>query len=254
MTSYSLFPDGALSGKRVVITGAARGLGRTLALVLNDLGAELVLAARDQARLAATADLLEQRSGRRPALHSLDLVDPQAVVGVCEEILSAHGTIDILINNGALWLPGTIEETSTAEIVTAINSAVTGSVLMTKGLLPGLERSGAGDVVTIVSTSGLAREPRREASAAFHAAKHGQAGFSDLLRQELRGKGIRVMALYPPDFDDLAPDEPGWEAAASRPAGETMTAREVTEGVLFALSRPRSCTVDAIVFGNTRED
>ncbi len=250
---YSLFPDDALSGKRVVITGAARGLGRTLALVLNDLGAELVLAARNKARLSGTGDLLEQRSGRRPALYGLDLADPQAVIGVSEEILSAHGSIDILINNGALWLPGTIEETGVAEIVTAINSAVTGSVLMTKGLLPGLERSGAGDVVTIVSTCGLAREPRDQASAAFHAAKHGQAGFSDLLRQELRGKGIRVMALYPPDFDDVAPGDPDWDATPARAAGETMTAREVTEGVLFALSRPRSCTVDSIVFGNTRE-
>ena len=250
---YSLIPEGALNGKRVVITGAARGLGRTLALVLNDLGAELVLAARNKTRLAETAAVLAARSGRKPVLHGLDLADPQAVIGVCDEILSAHGTIDILVNNGALWLPGSIEETGVAEIVSAINSAVTGSVLMTKGLLPGLERSGAGDVVTVVSVSGLPREPRREASAAFHAAKHGQAGFSDLLRQELRGKGIRVMALYPPDFDDIAPGDPEWDAAPARAAGETMTAREVTEGVLFALSRPRSCTVDSIVFGNTRE-
>ena len=250
---YSLFPDGTLSGKRVVITGAARGLGRTLALVLSDLGAELILAARNKTRLTETADLLERRSGRRPALYGLDLADPQAVVGTCEEILSAHGSIDILINNGALWLPGSIEETGVAEIVIAINSAVTGSVLMTKGLLPGLERSGAGDVVTIVSTSGLPRAQRQEASAAFHAAKYGQAGFSDLLRQEVRGRGIRVMALYPPDFDDVVPGEPEWDATPARAAGETMTAREVTEGVLFALTRPRACTVDSIVFGNTRE-
>ena len=103
--------------------------------------------------------------------------------------------VDVLINNGAPWLEGSLSETTDSEISNTVAAAVTGTILITKGLLPGIRRSPAADIVTIVSTAGYLGWGVRGASVAFHAAKHGQSGFSDRLRHELKAEGIRVSAI-----------------------------------------------------------
>ena len=115
------------------------------------------------------------------------------------------GRLDILINNGAQWLPGSMTEHDAYGIVGTISSAVTGTLLFTRGLLPPLEASGAGDILNIVSISGLPNTELQGASVAFVAAKHGQSGMTDALRQELKGRPIRVSALYPPLLEDISP-------------------------------------------------
>ena len=133
-------------------------------------------------------------------------------------------------------------------VLYALNTigAVAGTILATKGLLPGLMRSPAADIVTIVSTSGW---PGWDigASSPFHAAKHGQSGFSDALRHELKGKGIRVMAVYPPDFDDVDPLRPDWDRKDRR-----LSNREVVDTVLFAVAAPRSCAYPVIILDHAQ--
>jgi NAD(P)-dependent dehydrogenase (short-subunit alcohol dehydrogenase family) len=158
--------------------------------------------------------------------------------------------IDVLINNGAPWLPGSIEDLADADIAATIAAAVTGTVLITKGLLPGLRRSSAADIVTIVSTAGLPGQNLGSASAAFHAAKHGQSGFSQRLHGELKKYGIRVSAVYPPDFDDTDPLDAGWHEVRDPAAGAKLTNREVVAAVMFAITAPRVCAYPIIVLDN----
>jgi NAD(P)-dependent dehydrogenase (short-subunit alcohol dehydrogenase family) len=84
-----------------------------------------------------------------------------------------------------------------------------------------------------------------DASAAFHAAKHGQSGFSDRLRHELKEHG--VAAIYPPDFDDVDPLEPGSPDARDPAAGRTLINREIVATVLFAITAPRPCAYPVII-------
>jgi short-subunit dehydrogenase len=240
----------AFAGRRVVITGAARGLGHALAICLADLGAELVLCGRDAAGLERIRDAIRKRSGGEAESHVLDLTDAAAIEATCRAVLGAGGRVDVLINNAAFWLPGTLAAVSAEDILQTVASAVTGTILMTKGLLPGLRQAAAADVVNVVSLAGLPGACRGEASAAFHAAKHGQSGFSEALRRELKADGIRVLAVYPPDFDDVSPLDPAWQDTPGRPAGATMTNREVVDCLLFALTRPRSCSLSAMVLEN----
>jgi len=114
-----------------------------------------------------------------------------------------------------------------------------------RSLLPLLEASGAGDIVNIVSISGLPNVALHGASVAFLAAKHGQAGMTDGLRQELQGRPVRVTGVYPPNLEDVSPLSPAWNDA--RPAGSLATNRDVVETVLHALSRPRHLTLSTIV-------
>jgi short-subunit dehydrogenase len=168
-----------LRGRRLVITGAARGLGRAFAIVAAEEGARVVLTARTLAALGAVADAIEQRGGGRPQVYACDLGEPGSVQAACAGIRSA-------------------------------------------------------------CTS---------ASAPFAAAKHAQAGFSERLGAELRGEGIRVSAVYPPDFDDADPLDAHWDEV--RDAGSRrLTSREVVAAMLFAISAPRVCAYPAIVLAN----
>lgn len=237
--------DSNLSGRRVVITGAGRGLGRALAIRAADQGADLVLLGRNTAALQAVADTIMSRTGRAAAIAPCDLAQPDSIKEACRNVLAASPVVDVLINNGAPWLPGGIMDLADAEIASTVAAAVTGTILVTKALLPGLKQSRAADIVTIVSTAGWTGWDVGGTSAAFHAAKHGQSGFSDALRHELKDQGIRVAAIYPPDFDDLDPLEAAWNDAHSK-----LTNREIVETLLFAIAAPRACTYPVIILDN----
>ena len=75
--------EAPFAGRRVVVTGAARGLGQALAICLADLGAELVLCGRDAEGLARTRDAIRERSGRDAETHLLDLTDAAAIEATC---------------------------------------------------------------------------------------------------------------------------------------------------------------------------
>jgi short-subunit dehydrogenase len=234
------------TGKSIVITGAGRGLGAAFAVILADLGAEVIMTGRTAETLYATAEAIHQRTGRRPQTLLFDLADPGEVTRTAKKMRDTMPKLDILINNGAQWLPGSMTEHDAYAIVGTINSAVTGTLLFTRGLLPPLEASGAGDILNIVSISGLPNARLKGASVAFLAAKHGQSGLTEGLREELRGRPIRVTALYPPILEDVSPlDAAGW--SATRPATSLVTNRDIVEAGLFAITRPRHVTLASII-------
>jgi short-subunit dehydrogenase len=233
------------AGKTVVITGAARGLGAAFAVVLADQGANVIMTARNTEGLTTLAEAIRMRTGTRPETLVFDLADPGQTTLTAKKLRDEKPKIDILINNAAQWLPGRMDEHDAYAIVGTISSAVTGTLLFTRGLLKPLEASGTGDILNIISVSGLPNVPLSGASVAFIAAKHGQAGLTDGLRQELRGRPVRVSALYPPLIDDVSPlDEEAWNA--KRLPDAHVSNRDIVETALFALSRPRHLTLASI--------
>ena len=242
--------DWNLAGRRVVITGAARGLGRALAIVAADHGAQPVLLARHAPLAQEVAAAIRARTGTVCTVHACDLGEPASVQAACRAVLVSDPVVDVLINNAAPWLPGRLDELADADIAASIGAAVTGTVLVTKGLLGGLRRSQAADVVTIVSTAALTAGSISAASAPFVAAKHAQAGFSERFGAELRSEAIRVTAIYPPDFDDTDPLTAQWQGVRDPSTGARLTNREVVAAVMFAVCAPRVCAYPTIVLEN----
>ena len=237
-------PD--FKGKIVVITGAGRGLGAAFAVVLADLGAEVIMTGRNTEQVTTTAEAIGQRTGKRPQTVLFDLADPGQVTLTAKKMRDEMAHIDILINNGAQWLPGRMDEHDAYAIVSTISSGVTGTLLFTRGLIKPLEASGGGDILNIISISGLPNVPLHGESIAFHAAKHGQTGMTEGLRQELRGRSIRVSALYPPNLIDISPLDPAaWDAP--RAPSSFATNRDIVEAGIFALSRPRHVVLSSVV-------
>lgn len=235
----------AFEGKRIIITGAGRGLGAAMALVLADKGADLLLTGRSRENLTAIAEAIGNRTGRKPALQLLDMADPSAVTLFAKALRDEGKPLDILINNAAQWLPGRMTDHDALAISQTIAANVTGTMLLTRGLVPLLEKSGAGDIMTVVSISGLPNTRLQTASVAYAASKHAQAAISDGLRQELKGRPVRVQAVFPPYIEDLSPLDPNW--ATPRDATSSVTNRDVVETILFALERPRHVTLASII-------
>ncbi len=232
--------------KRVIITGAGRGLGAAFAVALADQGAEVIMTGRNVENLTSLAESIRLRTGRKPTTLQLDMADVSAVTLAAKAMRDEGTPLDILINNAAPWLPGTMHEHDAYAISNTITGIVTGTLLFSRGLIPMLEKSGAGDMLNIISISGIANTPLLGASVAYYAAKHGQAGMNDGLRQELKGRPVRVSAIYPSWIRDISPlDEAAWNAVP--PVNSLATNRDVVEAGLFALSRPRHVTMASIV-------
>ncbi len=233
-------------GKRIMITGAGRGLGAAFATVLADLGANIIMTGRNLENLSAAAEAIKLRTGIRPDTRLLDMADPSAVTVFAKKLRNEGQALDILINNAAQWLPGPMTEHDALDIAQTISCNVTGTMLLTRGLVPLLEKSGAGDIMTIVSISGMPNTRLQTASIAYAASKQAQATISDGLRQELKDRPVRVQAIFPPYLEDLSPlKENDWRA--ERPADSLVTNRDIVETVLFALTRPRHMTLASII-------
>jgi NADP-dependent 3-hydroxy acid dehydrogenase YdfG len=233
-------------GKRIVVTGAGRGLGAAFSVVLADHGADVIMTGRNRENLTSLAESIRLRTGIRPQTHLLDMADIGAVTMFAKKMRDEEQPLDVLINNAAQWLPGKMDEHDAYAIQQTITGIVTGTLLFTRGLIPLLEKSGAGDIMNIVSISGIANTPLLGSSVAYYAAKHGQAGMVDGLRQELKGRPVRVQAVYPSYIKDISPlNDAEWNAQPKIQSWATN--RDIVETVMFALTRPRHMTLASIV-------
>jgi NADP-dependent 3-hydroxy acid dehydrogenase YdfG len=236
-----------LRGRTAVITGAGRGLGEALAKSLAEAGCNLILCGRNAGALERVADSVSHLAAERPTCIEVDLADSKSVQRAVEEIGRLRDHVDLLVNNGAMWLEASDKPHTAEEVLGVVNSAVTGTFLFTQGLLPCLKRSSYPDIVTIGSTSGLPNAPLQNVSVPFYAAKRAQAAIADGLQQMLSGTAIRSIVVHPPNLDDIQPGEPEWAAVVERAKGARGTNRDVVEAVFFAVTRPRHITLSIVL-------
>ncbi|HWD12873.1 SDR family NAD(P)-dependent oxidoreductase [Pseudochrobactrum sp. sp1633] len=236
-----------LNGLTAVITGSGRGLGAALAMTLADAGCKIILCARNKAALSTVTNQIEQRTGERPDQVVVDLADNASINHAIAQITERYEVIDLLINNGAMWLEASDEPHSEQEVFGTINAAITGSFLFTQGLLPQLKCSSRPDIVTIGSISALLNAPLHSVSVPFYAAKHAQAALATGLQQMLRGTPVRSLCVHPPYLDDISPADAEWDAIPDRTKGERATNRDVCEAVMFAVTRPRHITLNMTI-------
>ena len=166
----------------VVITGAGSGIGRELANVFAEAGANLALSDINLDAVNATAAKLQSGSAQ-VAIHALDVSDKQAVFDYAEQIASDFGEINLVINNAGVALnTGTMDSTSIEEYEWLMGINFWGVLYGTKAFLPHLNNARWGHVVNISSLFGLIGVPGQSA---YNAAKFGVRGFTEALRQEL---------------------------------------------------------------------
>ncbi|MEV0720000.1 SDR family oxidoreductase [Asanoa sp. NPDC050611] len=223
-----------LGGLRVAITGAGRGTGRLLAEAFAERGAQVFLSARDPVAAGLVADAINDRGPGGAEAFRCDLGAPDSVRGFAAAVADRTSHLDVLINNGAVYVEGDdLADVSDDTIESVMAAGGTGTVLLTKHLLPLLRASSRPDVVNMISACGEVGHRRSGAHPAFYAAKHAHAGLAEILSHRLRPEGIRVISLFPPDFVQDGP----------RRSDSDLTARSVIDCVIFAVAQPRDCFI-----------
>ena len=189
-------PLHSLRAKVVVVTGASSGIGRVTALAFAGHGAAVVLTARRANLLAAVASECERAGGRALAVPA-DVTDETALRAVADRAAGAFGGIDVWVNNAGVYHLGELEGTPPDVFRRVIEVNLFGCVGGSRAALPHLRRRG-GVLINVSSVFGLGGA--RYASA-YAASKFATRGFTESLRQELRGTGVRVCLVYPATID-----------------------------------------------------
>jgi 3-dehydrosphinganine reductase len=176
-------------GKSVFISGGSRGIGLAVAELLASKGANIVIAARDEARIGqavtqiktACKQLSQQVSGIK-----MDVSQDGQVEQIIKEWLTQNSCPDILINSAGYAHPGLIEELSMEVFHKTMDVNYFGIVNLTKAFIPEMKKRGSGIIVNISSVS---------------ASKFAVTGFSDALRNEMKPYGVNISIVFPPDTD-----------------------------------------------------
>ena len=182
-----------LLGRTAVVTGAASGIGRALALDLAARGCHLALVDRDAGGLDAVASEVLRR-GVRTSRHVVDLVDAAAIAALPETVLAEQGGVDLVVNNAGVALGGTFEQVSERDFDWLFDINFFAVVRMTRAFLPVLKRSDDARIVNVSSLYGLVAPAGQTA---YAASKFAVRGFSQALRLELDGTSVGVTTVHP---------------------------------------------------------
>jgi short-subunit dehydrogenase len=177
-----------------VVTGAGSGIGRAVALALAREGCALALADKDSHTVANTAAEAKKAGAGTVSTHAVDVADLAAMTRFRDEVKQAHQYVHLLVNNAGVALVGELEELSVDDMRWLVDINFWGVVYGTRLFLPLLRESRQAHIVNISSILGIVAVAGQSA---YAASKFAVRGFSEAVRHELAGSGIRVTTVHP---------------------------------------------------------
>ena len=236
-----------LSGQVVAVTGASSGIGEATALACARAGAAIALAARRADRIQALADRITEEGARAVAVPT-DVGEEAQAQAFVERARSELGRLDVLVNNAGVMLLGPIENAPTEEWRRMIHANVFGVLYCTHAALPLMRAQGSGHIVNVSSVAGRIA---RAGSGVYNLTKFGVGAFSESLRQEAVGLGVRVTLVEP---GAVATELSGHnrpevlEQMAKRFQGVTpLAAEDIADAVLYAIGQPQNVSVNEVL-------
>ena len=181
-----------MRGRTAVVTGAASGIGRAIAVSLAKRGCNLALADIDEAGLIGTVEAVGPDI--RVSRHKLDVSNPDAIAALPDIVTGVHGSVDLLVNNAGVAIGGTFEQVAPADFEWLFSINFWGVVRMTRAFLPLLKAADEARIINLSSVFGLIAPPGQTA---YVASKFAVRGFSESLRHELKGTGVGVSVVHP---------------------------------------------------------
>ena len=222
-----------LKGKKAIITGGSRGLGKATAIAFANQGIDVAITGRNEADLKETVAELKAL-GVNAMYATFDIGNYEEVKKGIQEIMNTFNTVDILVNNAGIAAFGSFLEMDVNQWQSIIQTNVMGMYYVTKEVLPYLIANNQGDIFNVSSTAGLTGNPN---TSAYSASKFAVIGMSESLMKEVRKNNIRVCTLTP---STIASDMSIQLGIASKDTTETVLQPEdFAELIVSALQLPR---------------
>lgn len=182
-----------LKGKTVVVTGASSGIGRSTVLNFAEQQVKaIVLVSRNKERMSQVSTEIADKC--ESILFSCDVSDKSEVLKLANDVLSVYDHIDILVNNAGIGILGKVADQSIEEIEQVTKTNYFGMIYCTKAFLDTMLRKKSGHIINVASLAASFGIP---GLAAYCGSKFAILGFSESLKHELRGTGVRVTVVSP---------------------------------------------------------
>jgi 3-oxoacyl-[acyl-carrier protein] reductase len=230
--------ENELEGKIALVTGASRGIGKAIAMVLAEHRAFVLVAARTQKALDQVVGEVEKQGGKAQSI-AFDLTDEQSILALAEQVRSDCGRLDILVNNAGLTHSAPLEQTTTDDFDRVMATNIRGPYLLIREVLPLLKQSKRGFIINIASVVGVKGYALQTA---YTASKHALRGMSIALAEELRDTNIRLHVLCPGGVatDMIAHVRP------DIPPETLMDPKEIAELVLYLVTHKGNAVIDEL--------
>ena len=222
-----------------VVTGAARGIGRRVALLFAEH--QYAVAANDLSSPESTLDELERKGAEALATPG-DVSDEEAVRGIVRTTMDRFGRVDVLVNNAGVSLISPAENTTLSDWQRVLEINLTGPFLLCREFGKEMLIRGLGSIVNVSSVAGLLGVANR---AAYNSSKHGLIGLTRTLAAEWGGRGVRVNAVCPgwvktemDQEDRISGDYTDEDIEGRTPMGRFATPEDVAQAIAF-LADPR---------------
>lgn len=238
----------SLKDKVALVTGAASGIGLATGRALIGAGARVVMADRDAAALERLAGEL----GDAAIPLVTDLLDPASCNAMIPDALDMAGRIDILHCNAGSYIGGDLTETDPAAIDRMLNLNVNAVMKNVHAVIPHMTGRGSGDIIVTCSVAGHFPVPWEPV---YSGSKWAITCFVQTMRRQLNKKGIRVGQVSPgPVISALLADWPEENLRKAKESGSLIEPEEVSDAILYMLTRPRNVTIRDMVVLPTNFD
>lgn len=227
-----------LTEQVALVTGAGRGIGRSIALALAGEGARVALVARTKAQLHAVQAEIEAQGGQALSLPA-DVSDEAAVQALVRATVQKFGRLDIVVNNAAIGVFGPLAKTRADDWDRVMAVNVRGPFLLCREAIPYLKQQPRSFIINMNSVVGVKGYVNQ---ALYGASKHALLGLTKVLAKEVQADGIRVHAICPGGVDT----EFIGDARPDLDRSLLMQADEIADAVLFLVTRRGNAVIDEI--------
>jgi 3-oxoacyl-[acyl-carrier protein] reductase len=227
---------GDLQGRIALVTGGAQGIGRAIAEELAAAGATILMAGRNQEKLAEAAGAMRAQ-GLDATTFALDVASRESIEAGAKAILEKFGKVEILVNNAGVTRDGLMLRMKPADWDLVLDTNLTGTFLLTRALLSPMLKNRWGRIVNISSVVGRAGQAGQ---VNYAASKAGLIGLTRSLAREVGSRGITVNAVAPGYIETsmtaVLSEEVTQAMLAMTPLGRAGTPRDVAQAVKFLAS------------------
>ena len=232
-----------LQGQVALVSGASRGIGRAVALALAREGAAVGLLARGAEGLTRAVVEVTAFGGRAVAAPA-DAADEAQVLAATAKVAEQPGPVTLLVTAQGTGVFGPVEDSRADDWDGMMAANLRATYLLCRAVLPPMLEVGGGTIVNVVSLAAVRTIP---GCAAYTASKAGVLGFSRVLAEEVRRRGVRVAAVCPG-----AVDTPFWDTIPQPPDRSRMLRPEsVAETVLLIATQPPGAMVEEVILAPT---